>query len=496
MSLNGGIKTQLPAFTAEDVAHFARVSGDYNAVHTDHLFVYRSPLEAPIVHGVLQVLSAIQSCGVSLREITSVVAEFARPLIVGESVTLNCQHLCEGQLRLETQNGSHRHATILVMLESGIQTEGITRQARPEARQNVGPNHVQRQGLYKAELISCNSLMHHGLSEQTFTASLVQVLLCMSFVSGSLLPGTGCILSRLHVTLVAKSSLQGQLSYSFVADNFEAGNVQVTGEIKSGELAIAHVEYSGFKLGPLPGIDLGLFEGCKGVSSLRGKRVFVTGGSRGLGRALTTALSICGCHVYAGCFQNSHLVRETVTLLQQKDLPSDIQTITGDIGDPRFCKRAAEQIVREDGGLDFLICNAFPKGNSCGLESAFSTTIYEHIQSAVRLTLAPLVTLAPILTRPLGSLVYISSRYVSHRMPGFAHYSAAKAMCESLITELAAGYGLRSTIFRPSRILTDQTNWPHLRNRATRAEYVALQIVERLTVCSNAPTAQIIEIPL
>ncbi|MCK5496471.1 MAG: hypothetical protein KAI80_08680, partial [Hyphomicrobiaceae bacterium] len=39
--------------TAEDVAAFARLSGDYNALHTDDEFAARTEFEQRVVHGFL-----------------------------------------------------------------------------------------------------------------------------------------------------------------------------------------------------------------------------------------------------------------------------------------------------------------------------------------------------------------------------------------------------------------------------------------------------------
>ena len=41
------------AITAEDVAAFARLSGDYNALHVDEEFAARTVFRRPVAHGFL-----------------------------------------------------------------------------------------------------------------------------------------------------------------------------------------------------------------------------------------------------------------------------------------------------------------------------------------------------------------------------------------------------------------------------------------------------------
>jgi NAD(P)-dependent dehydrogenase (short-subunit alcohol dehydrogenase family) len=83
------------------------------------------------------------------------------------------------------------------------------------------------------------------------------------------------------------------------------------------------------------------------MSSLKGKRVVVTGGSRGLGRAIVHALDRAGAQVVA-------IARGDAALGQlRSDTEQRVETRTGDVADPVF----AEQVLREV-KPDILVLNA------------------------------------------------------------------------------------------------------------------------------------------
>jgi len=87
---------------------------------------------------------------------------------------------------------------------------------------------------------------------------------------------------------------------------------------------------------------------------LTGKRLFITGGSRGLGRAMALACADAGADVV--------LVGRDATSLDKtageiRALGRQAWTIAADVSQPEECESACEQALRDFGPLDILINN-------------------------------------------------------------------------------------------------------------------------------------------
>ena len=88
-----------------------------------------------------------------------------------------------------------------------------------------------------------------------------------------------------------------------------------------------------------------------------GKRVLVTGGSRGIGRAIATAFADSGAHV-AFTYKNSKDAAERVLA----ELPGGSHiAFRSDVALPEDAEDAVERCVRELRGLDIVVNNAGKK---------------------------------------------------------------------------------------------------------------------------------------
>ena len=87
---------------------------------------------------------------------------------------------------------------------------------------------------------------------------------------------------------------------------------------------------------------------------LDGKRLFITGGSRGLGREMALAIADAGADVILVGRDPASL---EATAEDVRKLGRTAQTIQADVGKPAECEAACERALREFGPIDILINN-------------------------------------------------------------------------------------------------------------------------------------------
>ena len=88
---------------------------------------------------------------------------------------------------------------------------------------------------------------------------------------------------------------------------------------------------------------------------LKGKRAIVTGGTRGIGRAIAETLADEGCNV-AICARDTNQILKAVNALKSKNVSAFGETV--DITDGDALRKWIEKAGNEFGGLDVLISSA------------------------------------------------------------------------------------------------------------------------------------------
>jgi NAD(P)-dependent dehydrogenase (short-subunit alcohol dehydrogenase family) len=80
--------------------------------------------------------------------------------------------------------------------------------------------------------------------------------------------------------------------------------------------------------------------------SLRGKTLFITGGSRGLGREMALAIADAGADVILTGRNPDDLDQ---TAAEIRNLGRNAETVTADLGDPERCEAVCRQILEDHG---------------------------------------------------------------------------------------------------------------------------------------------------
>ncbi|MDR3672153.1 MAG: SDR family oxidoreductase, partial [Holophaga sp.] len=165
--------------------------------------------------------------------------------------------------------------------------------------------------------------------------------------------------------------------------------------------------------------------------------------------------------------------------------PGRAVLLPGDLGRREDCARLALDAAAGLGGLDLLVCNAAPAALAMPFLAQTPEECLAFVRDSLALLVGPLQALLPGL-RPGATVVYVSSTYLRAPRAQFSHYLAAKGAAEALVRGLAEEFShLRFILFRPPRMLTDQTSAPFDPEPGVSAVAVARDLLEAL----NQPQA-------
>ena len=188
------------------------------------------------------------------------------------------------------------------------------------------------------------------------------------------------------------------------------------------------------------------------------KRVLVTGGARGIGRAVAQAFAASGARVALSYHSNHQAAQETLASLAG----GPHVTIQGDVADPKVAAEVVERACQELGGLDIVVNNA-----GVGEHHSLEKVSYEEWQDAWQRILG-VNLLAPanicycaaryMMEHGGGRIVNVSSRGAFRGEPEQPAYGASKAglnaMSQSLAQKLAP-YNIFVGVVAPGFVETD-----------------------------------------
>ena len=208
-------------------------------------------------------------------------------------------------------------------------------------------------------------------------------------------------------------------------------------------------------------------ESFPGPGAVSGKRVVITGASRGLGALLAHAFSHAGAAVA--------LVARTERGLKvvADALPGPSLVLSGDVTDEDFNESVADAAVAEWGGVDVWICNAGISPIVAGPRETEASVWRQVLE--VNLTGAFLgARAAARVMRDGGRLIFTGSVLGERPRKGLTAYSASKAglagMAKGLALDLAPA-GITVNVVAPGWFespLTDGwTNSPELSTAIT-----------------------------
>ncbi len=191
---------------------------------------------------------------------------------------------------------------------------------------------------------------------------------------------------------------------------------------------------------------------------LTGKTALVSGGSRGIGRAICLALAKQGADIAFVYASNAAMAQETETLIREHNVHA--RAYACDVADFMATERLVKTVTEDFGGIDLVINNAgITRDTLCMRmsEQDFDDVINTNLKGAFHLIRH---TSALMLKKRAGRIVNITSVAGLMGNPGQANYAAAKAgmigLTKTIAKELAPR-GITCNAVAPGFIRTDMT---------------------------------------
>ena len=192
--------------------------------------------------------------------------------------------------------------------------------------------------------------------------------------------------------------------------------------------------------------------------TLFGKSAIVTGGSRGIGRAVCVLFGRLGARVAVHYARDEAAANETVAAVRAAG--GEAFALQADMSDPAAAGRAVEDAIARLGALDVLVAN-----HGIWKRASIDAMTQEQWDETLRVNLGSVYALVHhaarhMIPRRTGAMVLIASTAGQRGEAHHAHYAASKgailAFTKSIAAELAP-HGIRVNAVAPGWVLTDMT---------------------------------------
>ena len=190
---------------------------------------------------------------------------------------------------------------------------------------------------------------------------------------------------------------------------------------------------------------------------LKGKNVFITGSTRGIGLAMAHKFASLGANIVL----NGRREIDEVLVSEFSDYGVQVVSISGDVSDSTDAKRMVEEAIEKLGSVDILVNNAGITKDKLMLkltEEDFEQVLKVNLVGAFNMTQA---VLKPMSKARQGAVINVSSVVGLIGNVGQANYAASKAgligFTKSVAREVAAR-NVRVNAIAPGMIESDMTD--------------------------------------
>lgn len=193
------------------------------------------------------------------------------------------------------------------------------------------------------------------------------------------------------------------------------------------------------------------------LGMLEGRVALVTGGGRGIGRAISLALAQRGAIVAVNYVKDEESAADTVAAITSSGGSATMHQASAD--SPTDCERLAHEVIAAHGGVDILVVNA---GVASRGRAVADTDAEELWRLVATHALGPHQLCRHIMPsmrrRGRGDVVFISSVATNHMAAFGGPYNMGKAAMEALASTLAKeerDHGIHVNVVAPGLVETD-----------------------------------------
>ncbi len=190
------------------------------------------------------------------------------------------------------------------------------------------------------------------------------------------------------------------------------------------------------------------------MSELKGKNVFISGVSKGIGKAIAIELAKEGCNIFGVSRTKTDLDKLKIEL---SDFGIQTEFFAVDVGDFNQLKNDLNSFLNET-KIDILVNNA-----GIGMFKNFIDYSYDELDRVIKTNLYGVINLTKLILPSMientqGDIVFISSLAGKNVNPGSTIYSATKfaltGFAHSLMLEVRQ-YNIRICLVHPGSVDTD-----------------------------------------
>jgi len=195
-----------------------------------------------------------------------------------------------------------------------------------------------------------------------------------------------------------------------------------------------------------------------GDLQLRGRVAVVTGGSRGIGRAVVALLSELGAHVVVNYLKDQEAAEETVIAARGRGV--EAISLQADVSEPAEAERLIATAVEHFKRVDILVCNAgiwegAPLDEMS--EDLWDRTMDVNLKGTWTVCRA---VVSQMKKQRSGKIVMLTSTTGQRGEPNYSNYAASKgaqiAFTKSLAEELGE-WGISVNAVAPGWVITEMT---------------------------------------
>jgi 3-oxoacyl-[acyl-carrier protein] reductase len=176
--------------------------------------------------------------------------------------------------------------------------------------------------------------------------------------------------------------------------------------------------------------------------TLAGKIALVTGGSRGIGRAISLKLAFSGAYTIVNFAQNEKAAQDTIGMI--RDGNGSGETMPFDVSDFQRVQEAIGHIAKDKGRLDILVNNAGISSDGLFVrikEEDWDRVMASNLKGVFNCCRA---AARHMMKQRWGRIVNISSVVAALGNTGQVSYGASKAGIEGLTRSMARELGSRN----------------------------------------------------